>query len=185
MRGNCYCSLPAKTRGKTAPISRSKTSQPRWFAAFWIILNARTRQRRLTPATTNRLAAIHSFFNYHAATDPRHLAQCQSILAVPFKRGAARVPEYLEREEVQKIFSEIKNQTPLGQRDDALLRLLYNTGMRAQELVSLNVNHLRFESRPYYVRIHGKGNKERTCPLWTETVQAIKSYLEPRSALSG
>lgn len=128
----------------------------------------------------NRLAAIHAFFNYLATTDPRHLAQRQSILAVPFKRGAARVPEYLEREEVQKIFSEIKNQTPLGQRDDALLRLLYNTGMRAQELVSLNVNHIRF-SRPYYVRIYGKGSKERTCPLWTETVQAIKSYLEQRS----
>jgi site-specific recombinase XerD len=128
----------------------------------------------------NRLAAIHAFFHYLATIDPRHLAQCQSILAVPFKRGAARVPEYLEQEEVQKIFGEIKNQTPLGQRDDALLRLLYNTGMRAQELVNLSVNHIRF-SRPYYVRIHGKGNKERTCPLWTETVQAIKSYLEQRS----
>jgi site-specific recombinase XerD len=128
----------------------------------------------------NRLAAIHAFFHYLATTDPRHLAQCESILAIPFKRGAARMPEYLEREEVQKIFSEIKSQSPLGQRDDALLRLLYNTGMRAHELVSLNVNHVRF-SRPYYVRIHGKGNKERTCPLWTETVHAIKSYLEQRS----
>ena len=128
----------------------------------------------------NRLAAIHAFFHYLATTDPRHLVQTESILRVPFKRQAARVPEYLEREEVQKIFGEIKIHSPLGQRDDALLRLLYNTGMRAQELVSLNVNHLRF-GRPYYVRIHGKGQKERTCPLWRETIQAIKSYLERRS----
>ncbi len=140
------------------------------------------RQRKNSVHTRNhRLAAIRSFFQYLATTDPRHLVQAQSILAVPFKRQATRVPEYLEREEVQSIFREIKTQAPLGQRDDALLRLLYNTGMRAQELVSLNINHLRY-SRPYYVLIHGKGQRERTCPLWPETIRAIKSYLEQRSA---
>jgi site-specific recombinase XerD len=128
----------------------------------------------------NRLAAIHALFQYLATTDPRYITQCESILSVPFKRTAARVPEYLERDEVRQIFSEIKCNTVLGQRDDALLRLLYNTGMRAQELVDLNVNHLRF-TRPYYVRIHGKGQRERTCPLWPETIQAVKKYLERRS----
>jgi len=128
----------------------------------------------------NRLAAIHAFFQYLATIDPRHLEQCESILAVPFKRRAARVPEYLEQDEVRKIFGEIRVSALLGQRDDALLRLLYNTGMRAQEVVSLNVNHVRF-TRPYYVRIHGKGQKERTCPLWPETSQSVKRYLERRS----
>jgi site-specific recombinase XerD len=132
------------------------------------------------PTRNNRLAAIHSFFEYLADTDPRYLAHCESVLAVRFKRHAQHVPEYLERQEVLKIFSQINSRTPLGQRDDALLRLLYNTGMRAQELVNLDVTHLRF-SRPCYVRIHGKGRKERTCPLWKETVQAIKTYLESRS----
>jgi site-specific recombinase XerD len=128
----------------------------------------------------NRLAAIHAFFAYLATIEPRYLDQCKAILAVPFKRRAARVPEYLEREEVLKIFAAIDVRTVRGQRDDALLRLLYNTGMRAQEVVSLDVNHLRL-SRPYCVRIHGKGQKERTCPLWKETVRAIKSYLERRA----
>jgi site-specific recombinase XerD len=132
------------------------------------------------PTRNNRLAAIHSFFEYLATTDPRYLAHCESILAIRFKRHAQRVPEYLERREVLKIFNQINCRTPLGQRDDALLRLLYNTGMRAQELVNLDINHMRF-SRPYYVRIQGKGRRERTCPLWKETVQAIKSYLEQRS----
>lgn len=132
------------------------------------------------PTRNNRLAAIHSFFQYVAQTDPRYLAHCESILAVRFKRHAQRVPEYLERAEVLKIFAQINCRTPLGRRDDGLLRLLYNTGMRAQELVNLDVNHVRF-SRPYHVRILGKGRKERTCPLWTETVQAIKTYLAARS----
>jgi len=138
-------------------------------------------ERHNTVSTRNsRLAAVHSFFQFVAETDPRYLAHCESILAVPFKRHAQRVPEYLERQEVLKIFAQINCRTPLGQRDDGLLRLLYNTGMRAQELVSLDVNHVRF-SRPYHVRILGKGRKERTCPLWKETVQAIKTQLAGRS----
>jgi site-specific recombinase XerD len=127
----------------------------------------------------NRLAAIHAFFAHLATIEPRHLSQCKAILAVPFKRRAAGVPQYLERDEVLKIFAAIDVRTLQGQRDDALLRMLYNTGMRAQEAVSLDVNHLRL-SRPYCVRIHGKGQKERTCPLWKETVQAVKSYLGRR-----
>jgi site-specific recombinase XerD len=115
--------------------------------------------------------------------DPRHLAQCRAILAVPLKRQAHRVPEYLERNEIQSIFAGIDCHSLAGQRDDALLRLLYNTGMRAQELVDLDIHHLRL-SRPLHVLIHGKGQKERTCPLWKETVDAIRGYLERRSVQS-
>ena len=52
--------------------------------------------------------------------------------------------------------------------------------MRAWELVDLDANDLRF-SRPYSVRIYGKGRKERTCPLWKETLNAVRMYLERRS----
>ena len=136
------------------------------------------------PTRNARLAAIHAFFNYLASIDPRHLAQAQTILAVPFKRQARRVAEYLEREEVLKVFASIDGRTPQGQRDDALLRLLYNTGMRAQELVNLDVNHLRFH-RPCSVRIFGKGRKERTCPLWSETISSLKAYLQKRGVRLG
>ena len=128
----------------------------------------------------NRLAAIHSFFKYLSCMEPRCLSLCQEVLLVPFKRHAARVAEYLEREEVLGIFQHIDFKKPHGRRDDAILRMLYNTGMRAQELVDLNIDNVRF-SRPQYVRIRGKGNKERTCPLWQETVNALKSYVESRS----
>jgi site-specific recombinase XerD len=46
--------------------------------------------------------------------------------------------------------------------------------------VDLDANNLRF-SRPYSVRIYGKGRKERTCPLWKETLNAVRMYLERRS----
>lgn len=126
-----------------------------------------------------RLAAIHAFFRYLASTAPRYIAQCQTILAVPFKRHARHVLGYLEKEEILHIFRHLDTQESQGRRDDALLRLLYNSGARAQEIVDLNVNHVRF-SRPYYVLIHGKGQRERTCPLWDETIQTIKATIEDR-----
>jgi len=139
------------------------------------------RVRKNSVRTRNvRLAAIHSFFRYLATTEPRYLTQCQGVLGVPFKRGTHRVPEYLEHDEVLSIFRHIDGRKPLGLRDEAILRLLYNTGMRASELVELNINHVRF-SRPCHVRIHGKGHKERTCPIWQDTVKALKRYVEARS----
>jgi site-specific recombinase XerD len=133
-------------------------------------------------ATRNdRLAAIHSFFHYLSTIDPPSLPLCQLVLAVPFKRRPHRVPKFLDREEVQHIFRQIDCQTALGQRDDALLRVLYNSGMRAQELVDLDLNHVRF-TRPYTVLIHGKGAKQRVCPLWRETIDALQRYLKERSA---
>jgi site-specific recombinase XerD len=137
-------------------------------------------RRNSIPTRNLRLAAIHSFYRYLAIFDPRYMAHCQSILAVQFKRRPHRAAQYLEREEVQAIFKPIDCRTLLGQRDDALLRVLYNGGMRAQEVVDLNVNHVRF-TRPYSVRIVGKGNKERVCPLWPETITAVKHYLASRS----
>jgi site-specific recombinase XerD len=138
------------------------------------------RTRKNSVRTRNaRLAAIHAFFRYLSTLDPRFLAPCRAVLAVPFKRHEQPVLEYLEKEEVLDIFGHIDFQKPQGRRDDALLRMLYNTGMRAQELVDLNVNHVRF-NRPYYVLIHGKGHKERTCPIWVETLHALKTYIEER-----
>lgn len=130
----------------------------------------------------DRLAAIHSFFRYLSTIAPSSLGHCQLILAIPFKRRPHRVPKFLEREEIQHIFRHIDIRTLLGQRDDALLRMLYNCGMRAQEVVDLDVDHIRF-TRPYTAVIHGKGSKQRVCPLWRETIDAVRRYLDTRSTL--
>jgi len=127
-----------------------------------------------------RLAAIHSFFRYLAVVDPRHLTHTHTIVTVPFKRRPHRVAQFMDKNEVQEVFRQIDCRTLVGQRDDALLRMLYNTGMRAQEVVDLDVRHVRFP-RPSSVLIFGKGRKERVCPLWSETVAAVKGYLQTRS----
>ncbi|MFH1799841.1 MAG: site-specific integrase [Candidatus Omnitrophota bacterium] len=126
-----------------------------------------------------RLAAIHSFFRYLASLDPRLMTLSQAILGIPFKRQANPLFEYLEQKEVAEIFSCLDRSKTKDRRDEAVLRILYNTGARAHEIVGLDISHVRFV-RPYLVRIHGKGHKERTCPLWPETIGAIKINLQDR-----
>lgn len=139
---------------------------------------------RKNGATTrnHRLAAIKTFFSYLATQDPMHLGQYQKIMLVPFKRAARPMMDYLEAEEVRAILKAVDRSTPRGRRDYALLCLLYNTGARVQEICDLRVGSLRLMSPPL-VTIHGKGQRVRHVPLWTETKDLLVDYLSENDLL--
>jgi site-specific recombinase XerD len=124
-----------------------------------------------------RLAAIRSFFNFVAGKEPTYIAQCAEILTVPIKRAPIPAPCYLELREVEAILAQPDRSTLEGMRDHALLSFLYNSGARIQEALDLCTEAIRFES-PSCVRLHGKGRKERICPLWPETVMLLNKLLE-------
>lgn len=126
-----------------------------------------------------RLSAIHSFFRCLAAMYPDYLDQSQRILSIPFKRMSTHLIEYLEFDETMAVFKVIDCSTFNGRRDYALLRLMFNTGSRVQEIVDLKANDLQL-SRPFSIHIFGKGRKERICPLWPETAQILREYAEER-----
>jgi site-specific recombinase XerD len=133
------------------------------------------KDRRVSIGTRNcRLAALRSFFSFVASREPLLAAQCAEILRVPTKRAPVRSIRSLEIEEIEAILAQPNRNTPEGQRDHALLALLYNTGARIQETLNLCPHEIRFEP-PARVRIIGKGQKERYCPLWPETVALLKS----------
>jgi len=138
-------------------------------------------ERRNCVATRNcRLVAVHRFFGYVADTDPRHADLCRRVLDIPVKKTTSSAMTYLEREEVKALLAPPLPAQRLGRRDIALLTFLYNTGARASEVVALDVKDVRFDP-PYQVRIFGKGQKERACPLWQETVDALRAYLQQRN----
>ncbi|MDY0041728.1 MAG: site-specific integrase [Desulforhabdus sp.] len=130
-----------------------------------------------TATRNNRLAAVHSFFRYVAGIYPEALDQCQRILNIPFKRRASRTVEYLEYEEITAVLRSVDSTTRDGRRDHALLSLMFNTGARVQELIDLKANDLQL-SKPFNIRIFGKGRKERICPIWPETAQLLRQLLE-------
>lgn len=128
-------------------------------------------------ATRNaRLAALHAFARYVAAHTPEHLATCQRLLAVPFKRTRVRAVEYLEGEEFRAMLDIVDHHTPGGRRDHAILLTLINTGARVQELLDLRPVDLQLD-RPFRIRLMGKGRKERFCPLWPRTAEALRALV--------
>jgi integrase/recombinase XerD len=127
-----------------------------------------------------RLAAIRSMFAFIAREEPVLMLQSQQIRFIPLKRTEHKTIEYLEEKEMQAVLDVIDINTRTGVRDRALLMLLYNTGARVSEVVNLELADLRLDDATQ-VKLHGKGNKDRSCPLWPETVAAVDAYLKQRA----
>lgn len=141
-------------------------------------------ERRNSVATRNaRLAAIHAFARFLATRCPELLEDSQRLLAVPIKRGPSRGVDYLEGNEISAMLDAVSCKRSDQARDRALLLTLFNTGARVQELLDVRSGDLQLE-KPTYVRLRGKGRKERLCPLWPETVAALRALLRSIPASS-
>jgi len=137
-----------------------------------------------SPRTRNqRRAALTTFFSYLAVRVPDMLAVCQQIAAIPVKRTPLPDTHYLERDEMTALFRSMPRHGSFALRDRTLILFLYNTGARAQEVVDLRIEHLDL-SAPSKVRLHGKGDKWRLCPLWDETVKHLERLLAERKPIT-
>jgi site-specific recombinase XerD len=135
---------------------------------------------KVTVGTRNcRLAALRSFFRFVAYREPLALAQCTEILRIPTKRMSRHAVCYLDVEEVKAILRQPERSTLEGQRDHALLALLYNTGARIQEALALCSCDVRLRA-PAQVKLFGKGRKERISPIWFETGDLLAALLKRR-----
>ncbi len=134
-------------------------------------------KRRNSALTRNcRLAAIRSFVQHLLRCDVTRGGQYGRILAIQTKRANHRAVTYLEPEEARALIAAVDTSSPRGRRDHALLLLLYNTGARVSEALTLRPGDLHLE-RPRQVRFLGKGRKERICPLWSETASALRRVI--------
>jgi site-specific recombinase XerD len=124
-----------------------------------------------------RLAALHTFFEYIGRQVPEMLHESEKVSAIPIKRVALPEMCFMSREEVQRLFGELPARGRYALRDRALLLFLYNTGARVQEVSDLRLAHLTLAA-PASTRLHGKGDKWRSCPLWNETARALRALLD-------
>jgi site-specific recombinase XerD len=139
-----------------------------------------TRERKNSASTRNlRLTAIQGFFRWLAMVEPQHLATCSRALCIPKANTKSNEVLYLEREEIEALFAAIDRGVRQGRRNYALLALMYNTGARVQEVLDLKICDVRIE-RPSLVKLVGKGDKERICVLWPETIEWIKEICRDR-----
>jgi integrase/recombinase XerD len=127
-------------------------------------LSARSRARRLS--------ALRQFFRF-LLREEKLSANPVELLDSP--RLPMKLPKVLGEQEVARLLSATDPATPLGQRDGALLEVLYATGLRVSELVGLTLKQV--DLRRGVVRVRGKGNKERVVPMVDQAVEKIKLYL--------
>jgi site-specific recombinase XerD len=109
---------------------------------------------------------------------------CGRICNIPFKKAGKSLVTYLEKNEMDALLAAPDRNTAQGYRDYVLLLFLYNTGARADEVAQLKVSDLdlahSLQQGFSSVRIRGKGNKIRRCPLWATTVVAIELLIKER-----
>ena len=131
-----------------------------------------------------RLAAIHSLAQFIGLRSPEHVAWCGAVRTVPFKKTKRSVVSYLDKSEMDAILETPDVTTAQGYRDQSLLLYLYNTGTRADEAAQALIGDLSIGGPPgrdsSSVLVHGKGNKDRQCPLWTRTVKQLEPLIKDR-----
>lgn len=163
------------------PVSRLRLDDIRVDAVLAFLSYLETARGNSISTRNGRLAALHSFVEHLLRNDVWRAEQYHRILAISAKRAPVKPPTYLEPEQVRAILAEPDRRTVVGSRDYGLLVFLYNTGARVSEALAIRSSDLNL-SRPYQVRIVGKGRKERLCPLWPETVRALRRILPPNTS---
>ncbi|HET7738587.1 MAG TPA: site-specific tyrosine recombinase/integron integrase [Tepidiformaceae bacterium] len=141
-----------------------------------VLFVADLRDRSYKDATIARkVAAVKSFFGFLAAegmvkSDPTEQLKSPQV--------GKTLPKALTPEEVDELLEQPARKNTLeSRRDKAMLELLYGTGMRVTELVSLDLSHVSLESDPVTVRCVGKGDRERTLPLHQRPTDELKHYI--------
>jgi integrase/recombinase XerD len=119
------------------------------------------------------LSGLKSFYKYLLfeeliEKDPTELIEGPKI--------GRKLPDTLNYHEIEKILGSVDLSKPEGGRNRAMLEVLYSSGLRVSELVSLKINNIYFDAG--FLRIIGKGNKERLVPIGREAMKYLKIYLE-------
>ena len=134
----------------------------------------------ISPRSQARIiSGIKSFYRFllledYLRTDPTELLESPKI--------GMKLPEVLSVEEVNQILGSIDLSLPAGQRNRAMLEVLYSCGLRVSELIRLKYSDIYFDEE--FIRIEGKGKKQRLVPISQTAIHEIKNYLYDRRQIT-
>jgi len=125
------------------------------------------------------ISGLKSFFKFllldnQIETDPSGLLESPKI--------GRKLPEVLSIIEIDQIIAAIDLSTPEGQRNKAIIETLYSCGLRVSELVNLKITNLYFDDG--FIKVVGKGSKERLVPIGSKAIKEIQYYFQDRNSLS-
>ncbi len=138
-----------------------------------IYLQHLRRRGRSSATVARKIAALRAF--YHFLLQEKKITADPTV-ALESPKQSKKLPTVLSIKEVERLLNSPRSQQPTDLRDKAMLEVLYATGLRVTELVSLEINSVNLENG--YVQCMGKGNKERIVPLGSMAQASVKLYWE-------
>ena len=149
---------------KLSPLLVTQDDIVEYVGTLSSVLSARSIARNIS--------ALKMFFRF-LVSDGKIESSPARLLDTP--KLERRLPEILSHKEVELLLSTPDISKPLGQRDRAMLEVLYATGLRVSELIGLNISNINLNAG--FVRTVGKGSKERMVPMGSKAMEALKDYL--------
>ncbi|MDO8886535.1 site-specific tyrosine recombinase XerD [Candidatus Oleimmundimicrobium sp.] len=143
---------------------------------YQIILDYLTKLKKkgLAASTISRnVAAIKTF---HKFLVQEGVTENFPTVNLKFPKVPRKLPRVFSVDEIINLLNQPNGVTPAGLRDKAILEFLYGAGIRVSELVSLNVEDIDFESG--YIRVFGKGSKERIVPIGSYALESVSNYIK-------
>ena len=169
-----YCSDVSAFLNETGcdPAATQAADITGYFAAHSQELSKRSQARALS--------ALRSFFDWTVLEGLRKDNPCENLDSPKLGRY---LPAVLSVEEVDRIIASVDCSTPRGIRDRAILETLYGSGLRVSEAVGLRISDVYLNER--FLRIIGKGDKQRIVPIGGSEADAIEAYLQVRGEPAG
>lgn len=123
------------------------------------------------------LSGVRSFYRFlqlngHVAQDPTELLESPRL--------PAHLPQVLTLDEVERILAAIDLSLPEGQRDHCMIELLYSCGLRVSEICDLRLSDLFLKDEERYIRVTGKGNKQRFVPISDRAIHELHNWFDAR-----
>lgn len=131
-----------------------------------------------TEATcNNRLAAIRAYLWYAADSDITLQSVALTASKVPFLREPGKTKEVIQPEDFAALLN-APPATKMGTRDRTIMILMYDSAVRISELLDLKLSCVELNGNMPFIKVHGKGDKERVVSITDKTVQHLKKYME-------
>jgi len=127
---------------------------------------------KISSSTQSRvLTCLHSFYQFLL---DNNLINTDPTEQLSYPKLEKKLPVFLNIQEVEKLLEAPNSSSLFGQRDRAMLELLYSCGLRVSELINLSYHNINIKEE--FIRIHGKGNKERILPMGEIAIDYLTAY---------
>jgi integrase/recombinase XerC len=142
------------------------------YADVRLYLTELYKQKLARKSVARKISSLRSFFKFLMR---ERVAKDNPFVLVTLPKKETRIPQFLYEDELQKLFHVSDTTMPLGQRNQAILELLYATGIRVSECCKLQLSDIDFTIGT--ILVHGKGKKQRYVPFGSFASDALESYI--------